>query len=50
MYGKEIVAKMADIFMNDVNKSAIMDDGYLKIQSRTEKLMQMLMRLFSPLF
>jgi len=50
MYGKEIVSKMADIFMNDVNKSAIMDDGYLKIQSKTERLMQMLMRLFSPLF
>jgi cardiolipin synthase len=50
MYGKEIVSKMADIFMNDVNKSAIMDEGYLRIQSKTERLMQMVMRLFSPLF
>lgn len=50
MYGKEIVAQMSDIFIDDINRSLIMDDGYLRIQSKTDRLMQTLMRLFSPLF
>jgi cardiolipin synthase len=50
MYGKEITTKMADIFMQDIDKCSIMDMGYLSIQTKTDRLMQTVMRLFSPLF
>ncbi len=50
MYGKEITTKMADIFMQDTDKCSLMDMGYLSIQTKTDRLLQTVMRLFSPLF
>ncbi|MEA5001621.1 MAG: cardiolipin synthase [Endomicrobiaceae bacterium] len=50
MYGKEITSQMAGMFENDAQKSSIMDIEYINMQSKNEKFMQAIMRLFSPIF
>ena len=50
LYGRTITNNMSDIFVEDMKKSSIMDDGYIKLMSKYDKFMQALMRLFSPLF
>lgn len=50
LYGRTITNKMSDIFVEDMKKSSVMDDGYIKLMSKRDKFMQALMRLFSPLF
>lgn len=50
IYGRTITEQMSDIFINDVKKCSLMDIGYVNMQSKSEKFMQAVMRLFSPLF
>ncbi len=50
LYGRTVTDKMADIFIEDMKKSTVMDEGYIKLMSKKEKFMQAVMRLFSPLF
>lgn len=50
MYGKNITSKMADIFLDDAKKSSVMDTEYVNMQSKNEKFMQAIMRLFAPIF
>jgi len=50
MYGNDITSKMADIFSADAQNSSMMDINYINMQSKHEKFMQAIMRLFSPIF